>query len=191
MYEKYGDPARTVRREAMAYNAATECDAYNWQIGAHRGGIQSGSAVLAIPLLAKQNRGISTELAITNLVPKPGFTDFVMYVYDQNGMLDQICEKLNEKQVEYIDLNTWGWISKNFLGSAVVSAVYWEHDIIDANGQFVRNVVGLGGVIVERIGGTLGGPDVPGDESKAVETFPVFDFFKSEVQPECPGVPPH
>ena len=30
---------------------------------------------------------------------------------------------LNQKQVEYIDLNTYAWLSPNFLGSAVISAV--------------------------------------------------------------------
>ncbi len=189
LLEKWADPARTDRREAVAYNAATECDVFNWQIGAYRGGIQSGSAVIAVPLLAKQNRGITSELAITNLVPKPGFTDFAIYVYDQNGLLDVACEKLNEKQVEYIDLNTWGWISRNFLGSAVISAIYWEHDVLSGDGQFERNVVGLGAVIVERIGGTMGAPDVPGDESKAVEAMPVFNFFLTEHRPNCPGIP--
>jgi len=189
LLEKWADPARSARREAMAYNAATECDVYDWQLGRLRGGVQSGSAVLAVPLVAKDNRGITTELAITNLVPKPGFTDFALFVYDQNGLLDYVCEKLNEKQVEYIDLNQWGWIHPHFMGSAVVSAVFWEHDVFSPTGQFTRNLVGLGGVIVERIGGTQGGPDVPGDESKATGGFPVFDFFRPERLPNCPGLP--
>jgi hypothetical protein len=190
LLEKWSDPARTSRLEAVAYNANTECDTYNWQIGAFRGGLQSGSAVLAVPLLAKENRGISTELAITNVVPKPGFTDFAIFIYDQNGLLDYVCEKLNEKQVEYIDLPTWGFLHPNFLGSAVVSAVFWEHDVFDANGGFERNLVGLGGVIVERIGTVAGQPDVPGDESKAVGMFPIYDYFLNERAVSCPGVPP-
>ncbi|MFN8422409.1 MAG: hypothetical protein U0470_03140 [Anaerolineae bacterium] len=71
----------------------------------------------------------------------------------------------------------------------VVSAVFWEHDVFDARGQFTRNLVGLGGVSVERIGGVLGGADVPGDESKAYEAFPIFDHFEPEMAPDCPGVP--
>ena len=82
LLEKWADPARGERREAMAYNAETECDVYNWQLGSHRGG-----------------------------------------------------------------------------------------------------------VIVERIGGTQGGPDIPGDESKAVGMSPVYDFFLYERQVSCPGVP--
>jgi len=123
-------------------------------------------------------------------VPKPGFTDFVIYLYDQNGRIDHFCEKLTEKQVEYLDLNSIGWLPSRYLGSMVVSAVFWEHDVFDGRGQFVRNLVGLGAVSVERIGGTLGGADVPGDESKAFEAFPIFDHFEPETAPSCPGVPP-
>ncbi len=188
MLEKWADPARTMRREAVAYNAQEECLLYDWQLGSGKGGTSSGSAVFAVPLMAKGNRGITTELGITNLVPKPGFTDFVVYLFDQNGMIDFVCEKLNEKQVEYIDLNSWGAIQPGYLGSAVVSAVFWEHDVFDAQGGFVRNLVGLGGVAVERIGGTLGTEDVPGDESKAFEGFPTFDHFLAPVEPNCPGV---
>jgi hypothetical protein len=189
LLEKYSDPARAQRQEAVAYNANTECDVYDWQIGGQLGGTQSGSAVLAVPLVAKDNRGISTELAITNLVPKPGFTDFVVFLYDQNGLVDYVCEKLNEKQVEYIDVNQWGFIPPRFLGSAVVSATFWEHDVFDEQGGFTRNLVGLGGVVVERVNGVQGQPDVPGDESKAVGMFPVYDLFLTERMVSCPGVP--
>ena len=76
-----------------------------------------------------------------NLVAKPGFTDFAIFVYDQNGLLDYVCEKLHDRQVEYIDLATWGWISPNFNGSMVVSATYWEHEVFDPEGKIVRNTV--------------------------------------------------
>ena len=95
--------------------------------------------------------GIQTELAIQNVVPKPGFTDFAIYLYDQNGLLDYVCEKLNEKQVEYIDLSTWGWVQPGFKGSAVISATFWEHDVFGGNGQFLRNVVGLAALKIERV----------------------------------------
>jgi hypothetical protein len=197
LLEKWSDPARTERREAMAYNADTECDVYDWQIGSRRGGLQSGSAVLAIPLLAKDNRGITSELAITNVVPKPGFTDFALFVYDQNGLLDYICEKLNEKQVEYIDLNTWGYINNGFKGSAIISAVFWEHDVFDKDGFFLRNLVGLGAVAVER-SKTFLGQDIPGDEAAGARGIPFrqsdvedaeFEFGFMGEQPACPGVP--
>jgi uncharacterized repeat protein (TIGR01451 family) len=189
LLEKWSDPARTVRREAVAYNAQTECLLYDWQVGGGKGGTSSGSAVFAIPFVAKANRGFNSEIGITNLVAKPGFTDFAIFLYDQNGLLDQVCEKLHDRQVEYIDLATWGSIPPNFLGSMVVSAVFWEHDVFDPSGNFVRNLVGLGGVSVERVGSTQGSQDLPGDESKATEAFPVFDHFHSEDALACPGVP--
>jgi hypothetical protein len=189
LLEKWADPQRTTRREAVAYNAQTECWLYDWQIGAGKGGTASGSAVFAVPLVAREYEGITTELAITNLVPKPGFTDFAIFIYDQNGLLDYVCQKLNEKQVEYIDLSTWGAINPRFMGSAVVSAVFWEHEVFDGSGQFQRNLVGLGGVAVERIGGTQGGGDIPGDESKAFAAFPIYDHFGTSETPSCPGVP--
>ena len=55
------------------------------------------------------------------------------------------------------------------------------------DGGFERNVVGLGAVSVERIGGTQGGPDVPGDESKAFGGIPIFDPIPL-IAPSCPGV---
>jgi hypothetical protein len=172
----------------MAYNAFTET-IYDWQIGSRKGGVTDGSAVFAVPLLAKGNRGITSEIAITNLVPKPGFTDFAIFIYDQNGLLDFVCQKLHDRQVEYIDLNTWGLIPQNFLGSMVVSATFWEHDVFDGEGRFVRNLVGLSGVAVERVGTTQQNGDIPGDESKAFGAFPLYDFFMNERRPDCPGVP--
>ena len=137
---------------------------FDWQLGKGTGGTTSGSAVIGLPLISKGNRGVTSEIAITNVVPKPGKTDFAIYLYDQNGLLDYICQVLNQKQVEYIDLNTYGWVPTNFLGSAVISAIFWEHDVFDGGGRFERNLVGLAAVNVERIGGLLGGPDLPGDE---------------------------
>ena len=189
LLEKYSDPARTQRREAVAYNGLTEQVAFDWQVGKLAGGTQSGSAVLAVPLLSKGNRGITSEVAITNLVTKPGFTDFAIYIYDQNGLIDALCQKLHQQQVEYIDLGTWGYVPQNFLGSAVISATFWEHEVFDGRGDFVRNLVGLGGVVVERIGGTSSDPDLPGDESKAFEAVPLFDFFWPQRVYNCTGQP--
>jgi|GEM_PF-1655716 len=189
LMERWSDPARTTRREAIAYNGQSECLLYDWQLGSGTGGTASGAAVLALPLIAKYNRGIKSEFAVTNLVPKPGFTDFVIFIYDQNGLIDQICQKITEKQVDYVDLDGYGNINRGFLGSAVISAVFWEHDVFDARGNFERNVVGLGATAIERIGSTSGATDAPGDESKGYEAFPVFDFFAPEDALSCPGMP--
>ncbi|MFQ5459383.1 MAG: hypothetical protein ACE5EL_01175, partial [Anaerolineae bacterium] len=84
---KYTDAARSDTAEAIAYNLLPEQLAYDWQIGYAGGGTDSGIGLIAIPSLVKDldGTGVTTEVAIANLVPKPGFTDFAIYVYDQNG----------------------------------------------------------------------------------------------------------
>jgi subtilisin-like proprotein convertase family protein len=103
---------------------------------------------------------------------------------------------LNERQVEYIDLQSWGYLNPGFKGSAVISATFWEHDVFDGQGRFLRNLVGLGAVTVERTG-TILGEDVPGDESAGSRGIPFridedagFGFdFEGPIQPFCPGQP--
>ncbi len=194
---QYNSAARTTPLQAIAYNLFPETQGFIWQTGAGLGGTASGVGLIGIPSLLQRGNslGIVTELAIQNIVPKPGFTDFVIYIYDQNGLLDYVCEKLNEKQVEYIDLSTWGVINPGFKGSAVISAVYWEHDVFGGSGQFLRNLVGLAAVKVERVVPTANMP-MAGDVASGSEGFPIppinagsarFDFEGFPVV--CPGVP--
>jgi hypothetical protein len=194
---KYLDVARAATAEALAYNLLPEHKSYIWQVGAGPGGLQSGVGLIALPSLQKDldGTGLTSELAIMNLVAKPGFTDFAIYIYDQNGLLDFVCQKLHDRQVEYIDLQTWGYVSGGFKGSAIVSASFWEHEVFDGAGNFVRNLVGLGAVSVERSGTRLG-QDVPGDEAAGSRGIP---FARSESEglafcflgfpPLCTGQP--
>jgi hypothetical protein len=189
---KYADVARAQPLEAVAYELLPEQRAFDWQIGSGWGGLYSGVAVIGIPSLMKdvQGTGLTTELAIANLVPKPGFTDFVIYIYDQNGLVDSLCQKLDAKQVEYLDLaSQMAFLPDGFKGSAVISAVFWEHDVWDEGGRFLRNLVGLAAVKLERTG-TILGADIPGDESAASEGFPlVGPFAFAGPRIACPGVP--
>ncbi|RIL05046.1 hypothetical protein DCC79_16335, partial [bacterium] len=127
------------------------------------------------------------------LVAKPGFTDFAIYIYDQNGLLDFVCEKLHSRQVEYIDLSTWGYINNGFKGSAIISATFWEHDVWGPTGRFERNLLGLGAVSVERTGTRLG-EDIPGDEAAGSRGIPFANDNKITLcllgfKPSCPGQP--
>jgi hypothetical protein len=187
---KYADIQRTSPNEAIAYNLLQEFEAYDWQIGSGLGGLESGVGLIAVPSLLKDliGTGVTTELAIANLVPKPGFTDFAIYIYDMNGLIDFICQKLGAKQVEYIDLQTWGYIANGFKGSAIISATFWEHDVFDNQGNFLRNLVGLGAVIVERTGTALG-QNIPGDPATGTAAFPIYGAFDFEGPhlPLCPG----
>jgi hypothetical protein len=199
MLIKYADLQRTQTLEALAYNLLPEHLVYDWQIGgAGSGGLYSGVGLVAIPSLLKDRggTGVTSELAITNVVPKPGFTDFAIFIYDQNGLLDYVCQKLNEKQVEYIDLQRWGYINNGFKGSAVISATFWEHDVFAPDGRFNRNLVGLSAMAIER-SRTVLGVDAVGDEAAGAAGIPfaLGDFdqcpfgFASSFTPACPGVP--
>jgi hypothetical protein len=187
---QYTDIARSEPQEAIAYNLFPESLAYDWQLGAGPGGLYSGVGRVGIPSLLKDRArsGVTTEIAIANVVPKPGFTNFAMYIYDQNGLIDFLCESLSDRQVEYVNLNTWGFINPGFRGSAVLSATFWEHDVFDSRGGFLRNVVGLAAVTVERVGTVLGDP-IPGDESAGTEAIPIPGpfLFLGPGAPRCPG----
>jgi len=189
---KYPDIMRLSTTEAIAYNLLQEYDAYDWSIGSGRGGSTSGASVLAVPSLLKDlvGTGVTTELAITNFVDIPGFTDFAVIIFDQNGALDYVCQKLNEKQVEYIDMQTWGYVNPGFKGSAIISAVYWHHPVFGAEGEFLRHLVGLGGVTIERTGAPLMAEDIPGDEASGSLMFPLHDAFgfMGLEAPSCPGL---
>jgi hypothetical protein len=189
---RFGDPGMTSVLEAVAYNLMAEPQVFDWQIGSGYGGLYSGVGLIGIPSLLKDLRGtgVTSEIAIMNAVPKPGFTDFAIFIYDQNGLLDYVCEKLNEKQVEYINLNDWGYINAGFKGSAVISATFWEHDVLGGSGGFVRNLVGLAAVKIERQG-TILGNDIPGDEAAGSEGFPIYGPFNifGPRAASCPGQP--
>ncbi len=196
---KYTDAARTQTAEAVAYNLLPEHKAFDWQVGANAGGLESGVGLIAVPSLLKdlEQQGITSELAIQNVVPKPGFTDFAIYIFDQNGLLDYVCQKLHDRQVEYIDMRTWGYVGPGFKGSAIVSATFWEHEVFDNGGFFLRNLVGLAAVTVERTG-TRQGDDIPGDESAASRGIPFsprgidepFAYcFAGPAVAFCPGQP--
>jgi len=187
----YADVQHLNANQAIAYNLLAEFDAHDWQIGSGTGGRESGVAVLAIPSLLKdvQGTGVTSELAIANLVQKPGFTDFALNIYDQNGFIDFVCQKLGDKQVEYIDLSTWGYINPGFKGSAIISATYWEHDVFSPTGQFMRNLVGLGAVSIERSGTTFA-HNIPGDQAAGSTAIPVPGAFAFSGlrAPRCPGL---
>ena len=77
----------------------------------------------------------------------------------------------DSRQVEYMDLQTWGYLGTGFKGSAIISATHWEHEVFDPEGFFLRSLVGLGAVSVERSGTRLG-EDVPGDEAAGDRGIP-------------------
>lgn len=101
--------------------------------------------ILGLPRIGKKSklalagRAEDGIFAIANLAEAPGYTDFTLYVYDVNGLLDFTCNKLAQQGLEYVDLSTWGYVNPGFTGSAVISAAYWEHLDYDAQGRLTGN----------------------------------------------------
>ena len=173
---KFADPTTSQAQEAISYNLFAEDQVYDWQLGPGLAGL------IGVPSVLKQSRGLSTELAIHNVNPNPGFTDFAMYIYDQNGLLEVLCEKLNAKQVEYINFNAWGLFNPGFTGSVVISSVFSTQ-----NGG-----AALSAVAIQRVQSILQF-NAPGDESSGHEAAPIltsdegFDFEGTNT-PRCPGL---
>ncbi|MFQ6058526.1 MAG: S8 family serine peptidase, partial [Anaerolineae bacterium] len=174
---RYEGPARTQTLEAISYNLFSEPEVFRWQAGDNM-----GTGLIGIPSALKDKQGVTSEIAIQNVNPNPGFTDFAIYFYDQNGLLGYVCEKLNEKQVEYINLDSWGYINPGFAGSWVIRATYTN--------QGGATNYGLAAIAIERVGTVLSN-DILGDESKGFEGVPIFGPFDFEgpQAPECPGQP--
>lgn len=161
----YNDAVRSASVETVSYNALGASRSFVWPNGAGAGGAASGSPLVAIPAWWKDvySAGSSSELAVTNLVGVPGWTDLALLVYDQNDLVDVYCRRLGAGQTTYLNPEELGVVPAGFHGSILVSATYWEHPVpADASGP-ARQLVGLGAVTLRRSGTRLG-EDVPGDE---------------------------
>ncbi len=192
--KKYADLAATVPLEEVAYSLVPEQRAFDWQTGSGPGGLASGVGRIAIPSLLKDRAGLglTTELAIANVVPAPGYTDLAILIYDQNGLVDVICQKLGQLSVEYVNLaSDVAILPAGFRGSAVISAVHWQHPLFADDGRFLRNLVGLAAVKIER-SGTVMGADAPGDESAGSEGLAMlgrFAYLGGPIRPPGMGAP--
>jgi len=147
-----------------------------------------GSGLVALPDLSRASvdaSGASTLLTIHNDVSAPGFTDYVVMLYDQNGLLDFFCEKLYQRESSFIDLDTWGYTTRGFRGSAVVSALFWEHDRGPTGGQAASNPVGLSATL-QRGGGIDGDPDLVAGLAMAPGAYQPWPIG---FVPRCQSIP--
>jgi hypothetical protein len=195
---RWSGPEQVTPLAAMSYNLLSEEQVFDWQLGRGAGWLESGVGLIGIPSLLSDlagSAGLISHLAIQNAASKPGFTDFVIFLYDQNGLLDFVCEKLNARQVEYINLSDWSYVNPGFRGSAVISAIAWEHPVIDpTSGKVLRNLLGLAAVKVERLNAAgLWGGEGAGDSSSASVGIPLSGPFQPESEfgfvdrrPLCP-----
>jgi hypothetical protein len=138
----------------------------------------SDAAVIALPGTGSAGGALRTRIAIANLVPVDGSTDFVMLFVDSNGLVDHVCSSLTESQVEYYDMASLSSLTPDFAGGVVISATTWNHERSLADGS-TENRVGLGAVTVRELVGS------GGDDSS--ETFPGLVLDTAPVAaPRCP-----
>ena len=198
---KYSDAQRTETREAIAYNLLPEHKIFDWQIGFGGGGLDSGVGLIAIPSLVEDldgTRASPPRWRSRTWCPKPGFTDFAIYIYDQNGLLDYVCEKLNEKQVEYIDLADVGLHQQRLqglgdhLGRVLGARGVRRHGLLPAQPG------GPGRGVGRAVEDARSATDVAGDEAAGSRGIPFqqsdiedeeFEFSFLVNSPLCPGLP--
>jgi hypothetical protein len=147
--------------QGVSYNAASQ-----------------GAVALGVPLVVRDKRdagGVQwqTEIAIQNLNINPGNTTFRIDFYDQNGFIGEVCQTLNEKQVDYIRITDFGFLPTGFLGSAVIEAQCSDQS---------------GGPLLGAVGIERGAAN--GDLTKAFEALPVdANIYVSPAVPRCAACP--
>jgi hypothetical protein len=180
---RWTSPAQTAALEAMAYNLLSEQQVVEWQRAKAGADPLMGAGLVGIPVAAvggPTGDRLTTALVVQNAIDASGLTQFVVMAYDQNGLVDLVCETLDARHVEYIELNGWHTLQAGFRGSLVISAVGWEHRTSTApTGGPRDSLLGLAAVNVRRVVGRYASSsDLPGDYGAAVVGAPVVGPFQ-------------
>ncbi len=156
-FEPQGDPAG---RQVLRYELVDASAALRPPAAAATDPDARGAGMLALTSLRRPADGAlgssSSAVAIANLAEPAGFTDFSVFLYDANGPLDLVCQRLYSRQVEYIDLASWSYMSPGFQGGMLISATHWEHPVYDA-GRIQSDHLGLAAVHVRHRGPLMEG----------------------------------
>lgn len=151
--------------------------------------VRSGAALVGLPAVDRDAGSVTgasraSRILVHNAAEVTGFTEFAIYLHDQNGFLDRVCDRLNDRQTAFIDLQAWDFIHQGFRGSALISASFWEHDVFNPEGDFLHNVVALQAAVQEP-GPKFGDPDLrPGLPGGGPEA----GFAVAPALPPCPPV---
>ena len=166
--------------QGLSYNALPEQKAWNEVTTV------SGTTQIALPFLVKQKHDPfeptgstwTSKIALTNLVHYSSFDDVVVSVdfFDQNGFLYRICEKLNPKDVDYIDLDNYGVLPPGWMGSALITIQCTAPT--DKDGRSM----GIGAVVVNMAEGYASG-----DLTTGYEAFPITQEWPVPYDPDNSG----
>ncbi len=81
-----------------------------------------GTSVIAMPWLVRQP-GRTSRIAIANVNPNPGYTEFLLEVYGPEGEPDRVRQLLEAGQSEYVDLATWVYLPLGWAGSGLIKVL--------------------------------------------------------------------
>jgi hypothetical protein len=151
---------------------------------------RAGAGMVAIPRwerdLEAPDEG--ADLVVMDATPGSGFTRFALFVFDQNGLWGNLCQTVGTGQTAYLPLRAWGIMWPGHAGGAIVSAMFWEHDLPGAPGQ-VHDVVHLTVVTLERPN-RWAGDAAPRDAAVAEAGIPVSRSAARTMAPNLPLEPP-
>ena len=131
--DRTSDAARTEANQSVQYRLDSVGGAQDYGFAFDRGKDDASVRRIAVPRLKSRwgDDRSSSLLSISNASPRPGFTDFGVYLYDENSFVAIICGTAATGQSVSYDLRSWGFLSRGFRGAAVISANYWEHYVPD------------------------------------------------------------
>lgn len=178
---RWTSPAQTAAFEAMAYNLLSERQVVDWQRSRAGGDPLKGAGIISIPIIAAPEHsaaGLASEIVVHNATEVPDLTQFAVMVYDQNGLVDVVCETLGPREIEHIQLNRWPYLQAGFRGAAVISAVGRDYSAsAPADAGQPDDARGLAAVSVSRVSRPYA-PGLWGDRSAAVAAPPVIGPFQ-------------
>ncbi len=192
---RYADIARSHPVQAHSYHLLDGRATFDPDIAMLPEAICPGPGcigLIAAPHVRKPGDvGTQVELVVVNVVSTPGVTDFAIYLFDENGPIDVLCQRLPERQSSALDLDRYAFLEPGFVGSAVISAVAWRHGKAEGAPDAAPSPLGLAAVVLAHAGGALG-EHVPGDRSASRIGSPIAGSLPAcgGAWPACPSLAP-
>ena len=155
----------------------------------------AGTGLLALPIF--QIGPASTKrIVVHNDVGRFGRTGFLVALYDRVvGLTGVVCMRLDARASKVIDLDVWRFAPPGFIGSAVISASYWEHDRDDDGRELPDNPVGLSASL-QTGDAAMGDPDLVAGLAMAPGSYRLTSSISRCLNagplmpPDRPGPPP-
>jgi hypothetical protein len=124
---RYTDVVRSVSLEALAYDLLPDAQVGAWPLGQGEDADSDGSTIVAVSgLHFDPDAGFDGQLVISNQVGLPGHTEVSVLVHQGAKLISRTEHRIAAGGTQAIDLVDLG-LKAPFMGSALVSASYWDH----------------------------------------------------------------